>query len=84
MASVVGISNISAGVVAYLGAAPVYSRTVGWIQRYTANNYGFEYVEIAGVGWFLVCVAGIFFVARASIGTALVMGGLAITARLLV
>ena len=33
-------------------------------------------------GWFFITAATVFFVARASIGTALIMGGLAIAMRL--
>ncbi len=84
MSSIIGLANILAALAAFLGTPPVYSKTVSWVQRYTANHYGYELVDLISFGWWIICALLIFFIARASVGTALVMGGLAIAARLLV
>ena len=84
MSSIVGLANILAALAAFLGTPPVYGKTLGWVQRYTANHYGYEFVDLISFGWWVICALLIFFIARASVGTALGMGGLAIAARFFV
>lgn len=67
--------------VLHTGAHPVsYNRTVGWVQTFTASHYGYGFEDITAFIWWLIVALLIFFFARASISTALVMGGLAIAA----
>lgn len=83
MSSVVGLSNVIAVVVAFFATPIAYDRTVGWVQRFTASHYGVGFEDITAFVWWLIVALLIFFFARASISTALVMGGLAIAARFL-
>ena len=83
MSSVTGLANVIAVVVAFFATPVVYQRTVGWVQSFTANHYGYGFEDITAFVWWLIVALLIFFGARASISTALVMGGLAIAARFL-
>jgi len=84
MSSIGWLANLIAFIASFLGTPFVYGKTIGWIHRYTAMNYGGGYVDLITFVWWAICALLIFFIARASIGTALVMGGLAIAARFLV
>ena len=81
MSSVTGLANTLAVIVTFIGAPSLYGGTVDWVQRYTASNYGHGWEDLTGVVWFAVCVCVVFFISRASISTALVMGGLAVATR---
>jgi len=83
MSSVTGLANVIAVVVAFFATPVAYQRTVGWVQSFTANHYGYGFEDITAFIWWLIVALLIFFFARASISTALVMGGLAIAARFL-
>ena len=83
MSSITGLANLIAAVVTFLGTPPLYSNTVDWVQRFTALHYGYGWQDITAVAWFLICAGIVFFVSRASISTALIMGGLAIATRFL-
>lgn len=83
MSSVTGLANVLAVVVAFFATPVAYNRTVGWVQGFTAGNYGPGFEDITAFIWWLIVALLIFFFARASISTALVMGGLAIAARFL-
>ncbi len=83
MSSVIGLSNVVAVVVAFFATPVAYNRTVGWVQLFTSNHYGYGFEDITAFVWWLIVALLIFFFARASISTALVMGGLAIAARFL-
>ncbi|MEM6463203.1 MAG: hypothetical protein AAF724_14930 [Pseudomonadota bacterium] len=81
MSSVTGLANTVAGVVTFVGAPPLYSKTIDWVQRFTATHYGHGWADLTSLAWFVVCLCLVFFISRASISTALVMGGLAIATR---
>lgn len=81
LSSVTGLANTLAVVVTFIGAPALYGETVDWVQRFTASNYGYGWEDLTGAAWFAVCVCVVFFVSRASISTALVMGGLAVATR---
>ena len=83
MSSVIGLSNVIAVVVAFFATPVAYDRTVGWVQRFASSHYGYGFEDITAFVWWLIVALLIFFSARASISTALVMGGLAIAARFL-
>ncbi|KCZ61425.1 hypothetical protein [Hyphomonas atlantica] len=82
MGSVVGLANTLAAVATFIGAPPLYGRTVEIVQDFTSNNYGHGYQDVTAFAWGVVCAALVFFVSRASISTALVMGGLALASRM--
>lgn len=81
--SVYGVANILAIIITFLGTPAVYGRTIDWVQRYAASNYGYGLEDFVALMWGLICMTLVFFVSRASVSTALVMGGLTIATRLL-
>lgn len=83
MSSVNGLGNVLAFIVTFLATPPTYSATVFWVQDFTANHYGAGYEDLIAVAWGVMCGAFIFFLSRATIATALTMGGLAIATRFL-
>lgn len=83
MSSVQGLANTLAVVITFVGAPPLYSKSIGWIQDFTIHHYGYGFEDLTAFAWGCVCAALVFFISRASISTALVMGGLAIATRLL-
>ena len=82
MSSVTGLANTLAVVTTFIGAPPLYGRTVTIVQDYTSNNYGYGYEDLTAFIWGVTCAALVFFISRASISTALVMGGLAVATRM--
>ena len=83
MGSMQGLANTVAVAVAFLATGPVHAYTVIWIMDYTARQYGTGWEDIVSFAWFVIVALTVFFVARASLSTLLVMGGLAIATRLL-
>ena len=82
MSSVTGLANTLAVVTTFIGAPPLYGKSVGLVQDFTSNNYGHGYEDITAFAWGITCAALVFFISRASISTALVMGGLALATRM--
>lgn len=83
MSSIQGLANTLAIVVTFFGAPPLYSKSVGWIQGFTIQHYGSGFEDLTSIVWACVCGALVFFISRASISTALVMGGIALATRFL-
>ena len=83
MSSVTGLANTLAVVATFIGAPTLYGKTIDWMQDFTASNYGYGFEDIVSFGWFIACAALVFFISRASVSTALVMGGLAAATRFL-
>ena len=81
MSSVVGLANTVAVIVTFFGAPELWRRTVGYVRETTYQMNGPAWVDFATMAWFVICVALVFYVSRASIGTALIFGGLAIVTR---
>lgn len=81
MSSVTGLANTVAVVVTFFGAPMLYERSVGFVQNTTYQVYGAGWADFVGVAWFLICVSLVFFISRASVGTALIFGGLALVTR---
>jgi hypothetical protein len=82
MSSVTGLANTLALVATFIGAPALYGRSVGWVQSFTAQHYGYGWEDLTAFFWFIICAALVFFISRASVSTALVMGGLAIATRM--
>ena len=82
MSSVQGLANLLALICTFIGAPPLYSKTIGWMQSFTVQHYGYGYADLTALIWALICGGLIFFLSRMSLSTALVMGGLAIAARM--
>ena len=83
MKSMSGLANVLAIIVAFFGTGPFYTATVGWVQNFAAEHYGYAMMDFITLVWGVICAALIFFIARASIGTALMFGAAAILMRLM-
>ena len=81
MSSVVGLANVLALVAAFLGGPTLFQYTAPTILDLTYQTYGGEIIGLAKLAWYGLCYLLIFFVARATIGTALIFGGLALVTR---
>ena len=79
--SLQGLATLVAMVTAFLGTPALYGRTINWLQDYTYYNYGAGFEDLVAFTWFLMCGGMIFFLARATLSTALIMGGLALVTR---
>lgn len=51
MSSVQGLANTLAVVVTFFGAPPLYSKSVGWIQSFTTQHYGYGFEDITSIIW---------------------------------
>ena len=83
MSSIKGFANTAAVAATFFSAPPLYSRTVDWVTAFTTRYYGSDLTDIAGFAWFVIVTFLVFFTARASISTLLVVGGLAVAVRFL-
>jgi len=83
MSSIQGLANTLALLITFLGAPPFYSNTIGWVQVFVVRHYGYGVESVTVIVWGGVCAALVFFISRASISTALVMGGIALATRFL-
>ena len=81
MSSIQGLANTLALIVTILGAPPLFSSTIGWVQAFVVRHYGFGLESMTVVVWGGACAALIFFVSRASLATTLVMAGIAVATR---
>lgn len=81
MSSVVGLANVLALVAAFLGGPTVYQHTGPFVMKLTYQTYGGEIIGLAKLAWYCISYLLVYFVARATIGTALIFGGLAIVTR---
>ena len=76
------VANIVAVIVTFLLTPLAYGGTAGWIKVYAMNHYGYDVAEPAAFIWGILLAAAIFFMSRATLATAITMGGLAIAARM--
>lgn len=83
MGSINGLANTAAVVATFFGTPLAYRASEDWIAAFVARHYSPDLTDPALIGWFIAVAATTFFVARASLGLAITMGGLAIAARFL-
>lgn len=76
------LANVLAFAAALLGTGPAYSASVGWIRDFTASQYGAAFSDLASLVWFAIVALTVFAFARASLATAITLGGLALASRL--
>lgn len=81
MSSVTGLANVLAFIAAFLGGPTVYNYTGPYVLDLTYQTYGPDIVGLAGLVWYGLSYLLIFYVARATLGTAMIFGGLAIVTR---
>ncbi len=84
MSSIVGLANILALIAAFFGGPMLWQHTIVFVRDLTYQTYGEGLIGIASLAWYGLSFMLVFFVARMSIGTALVMGGAAFIARFMV
>ena len=83
MGSIQGLANTGAVAATFFLAPLFYSWSDPWIREFTALHYGGEYADPMSYLWFAISACLVFFTARASLSTLLVMGGLAVATRFL-
>lgn len=84
MGSIHLFANVAAGGASFFITPVAYQHSVGWVTQYVAGTYGQEFTGLAGLAWWIVLALLFFAISRATIATAIVVGGLAIAARLFV
>ncbi|MEO1039513.1 MAG: hypothetical protein AAFX09_08200 [Pseudomonadota bacterium] len=80
--SVALLANALAFAVALLLTGPAYNATNPFISGYLASQYGAVMGDLGSILWGLIVAVTVFAFARASLATAITLGGLAIAARL--
>lgn len=80
--SVALLANTLAFVVAVFLTGPLYSHSIGPVRSFLVSQYGSAFSDVATLFWGVVLAIIIFAFARASLATAITLGGLAIAARL--
>jgi hypothetical protein len=81
MDAVEGISFMAA-LIAALGLTPtLYNRTIFWVLRFVDANYAMGFDDLVKLAWFAMLGFLTFFVARATLATAIVAAGLALAVR---
>lgn len=83
MSSLAGLANVLSVVAAFLLTPKVHGWTVDWVVEYVTEEYGHSWSALTSFAWFVIVGLTIFFGSRATIGTALIFGGMAIITRLL-
>ncbi|MEP4987398.1 MAG: hypothetical protein ABJV68_06865 [Paracoccaceae bacterium] len=83
MSSVTGLANVLAFIAAFLGGPAMYHYTAPYILEQTYQTYGPEIIGLASLVWYGACYVLIYYIARATLGTALIFGGLAIVTRIM-
>lgn len=75
------IANILSFAAAFVLGPVLWKYTVNHVSSLTYQTYGSNVLGMAELVWFGLCYLLVFFGARATIGTSIVMGGLAIAIR---
>lgn len=83
MSSMVGLANVLAVIITFICAPLLYNKTEPWMQNYVYVQYGAGLSDLVSFIWFIITILLIFFVSRASVATALIMGAMAFAMRLL-
>ena len=84
MESVQGFAKVLALISAYFFTPPFYGFTVGWVQVFSARYYGSGLDGFVSIIWFCLVACLTYQFSKATIGTALVMGGVGLMLRLMV
>ena len=81
MSSVQGLANVLAFAIALLLTPKVYGWSVDWVVVYVADAYGEAWSGFTRFVWGITTFLTIYFGSRATVGTLLVFGGLAIVTK---
>lgn len=83
MSSVTGLANVLAVMASFFGAPTLYGYSAPFVQQMTYQSYGPDIATLAMLVWWIISYLLVFYIARATVGTALIFGGLAIVTRLM-
>ncbi len=83
LSSIYGLATTLAWVSAFLGGPWLWLHTNTFVRDMTYQTYGPDLVGLASLAWYGLCYLIVFFVSRATIGTAIVTCGLAVATRFL-
>jgi hypothetical protein len=83
MSSIQGLANVLAFAAALLLTPKLHGWSVEWVVDYVTAMYGRGLDDLTSLVWFATLGLTVFFTSRATIGTALVLGGLAVITRLM-
>ncbi|MEZ5691653.1 MAG: hypothetical protein R3D71_08320 [Rickettsiales bacterium] len=82
MSSMQGLADTLAAIATFIGTGPMHNALNDFVKGYAASNYGGESAaELASLALWPACFLVIFFGARATIGTALIFGAIALLTR---
>ncbi|WP_262694684.1 hypothetical protein [Kordiimonas aquimaris] len=80
--SIKSIANLSAIVAAFFATGPLYSLSIDWVLGFSTSQYGDQANWLVQAFWFVVVGLSTFALARATIATAITVGGFALAARI--
>ena len=83
MSSVEGLATTGAVVASFFLTPLLYSESVVWIRSFAIQHYGAGWDDFIGFIWFVLVAILTFFIAWASLGTLLIVGGMALATRFL-
>lgn len=83
MRSLEGLAKAIGLIVAFIATPPFHAATTGWVQNFMAYHYGRGIEGLTGLIWFALVATFTYHFSKATIGTALLFGGLGIAMRLL-
>jgi len=83
MQSVTGFANVFAFATAFLLTPKVYAGTLEWVLAMTRESYGYGWDDLVSIIWWGLCAFGLFFLSRMTVGTLMIMGGMAFVTRFL-
>lgn len=81
ISSVIGLANVLAVVVAFFATPLAYAYSIPHVQNFTTRHYGGGFEDIVSAVWFGTIALLVFFGARASLSTGLIMGAMTLAAR---
>lgn len=78
------LADTLAAITAFLCTGPIYKFSIGPVRDFAASQYGVWVGDLTTFVWGLAVAVAVFAFARASLATAITLGGFAIAARLFV
>ena len=82
MSSAKGLANVAAFAAAFLLTPKFHEWSIPWVMEFTVQNYGEGWAGLFWYLWWGICAAGIVFLTRATLATAILFGALAIATRI--
>ena len=76
------LANVLAFAAAFFATGPIYKFSVGPVTNFAVSQYGAAMADITAILWAVIVALTVFAFARASLATAITLGGLALAARL--